>query len=115
MPPSRSVRRSVASFSQPPTLDEYYHLGSKRPLLNQESFGSYLSPNQNKPQFFSPLSPNFKVPQELSKIVYQDPVERKKRERIERIAREREEMARLKDPFANMGQKPQSRAGPPLS
>lgn len=48
----------------------------------------------------------FKVPPELNRIVYQDPVERKRRERAERIAREREEEANRKDPFAGFGQKP---------
>jgi hypothetical protein len=57
----------------------------------------------------SPLSPYFKVPPELSKIVYQDPLERKKREREERIERERAEMANRQDPFASLGQRPMSR------
>jgi len=45
-----------------------------------------------KRKVFVSLSPYFKVPPELSKIVYQDPLERKKREREERIERERAEM-----------------------
>ncbi len=49
------------------------------------------------------------MPPELSKIVYQDPLERKKREREERIERERAEMANRQDPFANLGQRPMSR------
>lgn len=60
-------------------------------------------------KFLSPLSPYFKVPPELSKIVYQDPLERKKRERQERIERERAEMAKGLDPFANLGQRQLSR------
>jgi len=44
------------------------------------------------------------------KILYEDPLEKKRRERQERIDKERAEMANLSDPFAQLGTSGNARA-----
>lgn len=45
-----------------------------------------------------------------NKILYEDPLDKKRRERQQRINSERAEMANLSDPFAHLGTSGNSRA-----
>ena len=51
----------------------------------------------------SPADAMQHVPRANAKILYEDPLERKRRERELRISQERIELAEMQDPFAKLG------------